>query len=27
MSSRYLRTVPKKAYTDQTWCPVARTLD
>jgi len=27
MSSRYLRTVPKKTYTDQTWCPVARTLD
>src|SRR6267143_1837513 len=27
MSSHYLRTVPKKAYTDQTWCPVARTLD
>ena len=27
MSSRYLRTVPKKTYADQTWCPVARTLD
>src|SRR2546425_3631973 len=27
MSSRYLRTVPKKTYTDQAWCPVARTLD
>src|SRR4030081_1932856 len=27
MSTRYLRGVPKKTYADQSWCPVARTLD